>query len=134
MGDEQGRARGRCLCGAVTYAVTGPLRDVINCHCLRCRRFSGHHLSATSADVADVEIDDTEGQLTWFEPVEEAAYGFCGRCGSSLFWRGASSPDRLSICAGTLDPPTGLRTAEAWWVSEAGDYHERPDLPERARE
>ena len=48
--------------------------------------------------------------------------------------RAASTPDRLSICAGTLEPPTGLHTVEAWWVSEASDYHERPDLPERDTE
>ena len=29
------------------------------------------------------------------------------------------------MAAGTLDQPTGLRTTAAWWVSEAGDYHER---------
>lgn len=91
-------------------------------------------MAATSADVADVEITDDEGQLTWFEPVDEAAYAFCGRCGSSLFWAATGSPDRLSICAGTLDPPTGLRTVEAWWVGEASDYFERPDLPERETE
>jgi hypothetical protein len=131
---ERPRATGSCLCGAVAYAVTGELRDVINCHCGRCRRFTGHHMAATSVAVTDIEIEDAEGQLTWFEPVDEAAYGFCGRCGSSLFWQGASTPERLSICAGSIDPPTGLRTTEAWWVSEAGDYHERPALPERARE
>ena len=114
------------------FRVTGELRDVLNCHCVRCRRFTGHHMAATSAEVADVEIDDVEGQLTWFEPVDEAAYGFCRRCGSSLFWQGVSTPDRISICAGTLEPPTGLRTVEAWWVGEASDYHERPAGP-RAR-
>lgn len=31
----------------------------------------------------------------------------------------------VSIAVGTLDQPTGLRTTAAWWVSEAGDYHER---------
>jgi hypothetical protein len=128
------RARGRCLCGEVTYAVAGPLRDVLNCHCHRCRRFTGHHLAATSAAVGDVEIDDAHGLLTWFHPVDEAGYAFCRRCGSSLFWQGRSTPDRLSICAGTLEPPTGLRTVEAWWTGEASDYHERPDLPERTEE
>ena len=127
-------ARGRCLCGAVTYAVTGPLRDVINCHCHRCRRFTGHHMAATSAALDDVEIDDADGLLTWFHPVDGAAYAFCRQCGSSLFWRGSSKPDRLSICAGTLEPPTGLRTVEAWWTSEASDYHDRPELPERLEE
>jgi len=29
---------------------------------------------------------------------------------------------------------SGLRTVEAWWVSEASDYAVRPDVPERATE
>lgn len=131
---EEPRARGRCLCGAVSYDVTGSLRDVLDCHCHRCRRFTGHHLAATSAAVGDVRISDGEGELTWFFPVEEAGYAFCRRCGSSLFWQGSGAPERISICAGTLEPPTGLRTAEAWWVSEASDYHPRPELLERERE
>ena len=41
---------------------------------------------------------------------------------------------RTSICAGALDPPTGLSTEQAWWVSEASDYHTRPHLPEHETE
>ena len=124
---------GRCLCGAVRYAVTGPLRPVIDCHCERCRRFSGHYLAATSAAVPNVTVEDPSRQLTWF-PVPGAEYGFCRTCGGSLFWRGESSPDVLSICAGTLEPPTGLATTEAIWVSHASDYFTRPDLPEHSTE
>jgi hypothetical protein len=40
----------------------------------------------------------------------------------------------MTICAGVLDPPTGLRTVAAWWISEASDYHERPDVREYATE
>lgn len=127
------RAAGRCLCGAVSYVVTGPLRDVLDCHCHRCRRFTGHHMAATSAAVADLAIDDPGQRLTWFHPVAQAGYAFCARCGSSLFWRGEDE-DRWSICAGTLDPPTRLTTSGAWWTSEASDYHPRPDLPEWERE
>jgi hypothetical protein len=127
-------AHGRCLCGGIRYAVRGELRDVINCHCERCRRFSGHHLAATSAAAEDVHVDDADSLLTWFHPVPEAGYAFCSRCGSSLFWRATSDPARLSICAGTLATPTGLRTVEAWWISQASDYHVRPDLPELATE
>ncbi|HGG64526.1 MAG TPA: GFA family protein, partial [Rhodobacteraceae bacterium] len=36
---------GGCLCGAVTYVVNGPLRDVIACHCTQCRKSSGHHVA-----------------------------------------------------------------------------------------
>ena len=131
--DGRPRARGQCLCGQIGFEVHGELRDVIDCHCHRCRRFTGHHMAATSAELADVEIEDVQALLTWYFPVEEAGYAFCGRCGSSLFWSAAGT-DRISICAGTLEPPTGLRTVEAWWVSEASDYAVRPDLPERSTE
>jgi hypothetical protein len=114
--------------------VSGPLRDVINCHCHRCRRFTGHHMAATNARADDVAITDPDAHLRWYDPVPGAGYGFCGRCGSSLFWRSSSAPDRIWICAGTLEPPTGLRTVEAWWTSEASDYHDRLPLPDRATE
>jgi hypothetical protein len=126
---ETGTHVGRCLCGAVTYAVSGPLRPVLDCHCERCRRFTGHHMAATSAQTTDVAIEDPARQLTWF-PVPGAEYGFCRTCGGSLFWRAEGWPGVLSICAGTLEPPTGLRTVQAWWVSQASDYFVRADLPE----
>ncbi len=127
-------ARGRCLCGRISYVVRGGLRDVVNCHCERCRRFTGHHMAATSAARADLSVADPESHLRWFFPVPEAGYAFCALCGSSLFWRSAADDQRWSICAGTLDTPTGLATTEAWWTSQAGDYHVRPDLPERETE
>lgn len=127
------RATGGCLCGGVTYTVTGRLREVTNCYCERCRRFTGHHMAATAAAVADVSIEDPTQLLAW-HPVPGAEYGFCRSCGSSLFWRADVSPAQLSICAGSVEPPTGLTTVEAWWASQASDYFTRPDLPERLTE
>lgn len=126
--------RGSCLCGGVRYVVRGGLRDVIDCHCGRCRQFTGHHMAATSAAVDDLEVTDPDDLLRWYFPVPEAGYAFCSRCGSSLFWQSTAEPARRSICAGTLATPTGLRTTSAWWVSEAGDYYTRPDLEEHATE
>lgn len=112
---------GRCLCGTVTYAVDGEVRDVWNCHCHRCRRFTGHHMAGTRADLSAVTIvGDT---LTWYAPDGSAAYGFCSACGSSMFWRCVERPLYLTICAGTLDQPTGLKTTTAWWTAEHADYH-----------
>jgi hypothetical protein len=91
-------------------------------------------MAATSARLSDVSVEDPDGLLRWFAPVPEASYGFCSRCGSSLFWQSTSDPARRSICAGTLETPTGLRTTKAWWVSQASDYYHRPDLPELATE
>jgi hypothetical protein len=32
---------GSCLCGAVAFEITGPLRSVIACHCHQCRKQTG---------------------------------------------------------------------------------------------
>jgi hypothetical protein len=127
--------RGRCECGAVSYRVHGELRDVVNCHCGRCRRFTGHHMAASGARRRDVVVVDQTDRLRWYAPEPRVEYGFCGACGSSLFWRTHDRPDWISITAGTLDQPCGLRTTAAWWVEEAGDYHRRDaTLHEFARE
>ncbi len=65
----------------------------------------------------------SDATLRWYDPVPTVHYGFCGTCGSTLFWKADEITDRICISAGTLDQPTGLTTAKAWWVSEAGDYH-----------
>lgn len=130
MMDCMNTATGRCLCGAITFRVSGELRSVFNCHCNRCRRFTGHHMAATAADTGDLCVEDDGSNLRWYYPVPEAGYGFCAQCGSSLFWQSPERPDTVSICAGAMDPPTHLRTTQAWWTSEASDYHSRPDLLE----
>ncbi len=108
------------MCGAISYEVTGPLRPVVNCHCDRCRRATGHFMAASAARRADVAI---VGDVTWYDATDEVQYGFCGTCGSTLFWRTSARPDTMSIAAGTLDPPTGLTTVEALFGDRASDYH-----------
>ena len=127
-------AHGRCLCGAIQYTVRGELTDVSDCHCERCRQFTGHYMAATHAELDQLDIADPGSRLTWFFPVPEAGYGFCSGCGSSLFWQSTENPARWSICAGTLATPTGLKTSRAIWISQASDYYDRPELPELATE
>ena len=66
---------------------------------------------------------DTDETLRWYEPAPGVGYGFCGACGSTLFWRADDDPRLISIAAGTLDAPTGLTTTTAWWTGAASDYH-----------
>ncbi len=124
---------GGCACGAVRYEATGPVRDVIDCHCDRCRRVTGHFMAATASRDRDLLVTGP-GSLRWWEAAPGVRYGFCGTCGSTLFWR-ADGTGSTSIAAGTLDPPTGLTTTAAWYVSEASDYHRLdPGLEHRDRE
>lgn len=130
MMDRMNTATGQCLCGTITFRVSGELRDVFNCHCTRCRRFTGHHMAATAAEAGDLIVEDDGSNLRWYYPVPEAGYGFCAQCGSSLFWQSSERPGTVSICAGAIGPPTQVRTTQAWWTNEASDYHTRPDLLE----
>jgi hypothetical protein len=126
-------ATGQCICGAVRFEVNGPLRDVHLCHCTECRRWAGHAWAATEAAFADLDFTEERG-LRWIDSpdsVWDARRGFCGECGSSLFWQVPGS-DRVSLAAGCLEGSTGLRTTEQIWVSSAGDYYELDErIPSR---
>jgi hypothetical protein len=123
---------GRCLCGAVNYTVTGPLRPVVFCHCKMCRRASGHFVAATACTLPQLSIQPTE-QLKWYHSSSEAQRGFCGQCGSNLFWK-PTGGTYVSIWAGTLDDPTGLNGTEHIYVADKGDYYTLDDrLPKSSQ-
>jgi len=124
------RATGGCLCGGVRYEVRGPLRDVIVCHCGRCRRTHGHVAAYASCRPGDLVLLD-DGGLRWYES-DRRAQGFCGTCGSRLFWR-AAGEDEVSVAAGTIDAPTGLATVAQIFTADKGDYYEVSGEGERFR-
>ncbi|MEL6203869.1 MAG: GFA family protein [Pseudomonadota bacterium] len=128
MSGASGEERtGGCLCGAIRYRVTGPMRPVVACHCSQCRRTSGHHVAATSAPRASVEIT---GEPRWYQSSPTARRGFCPVCGSQLFWDGPGV--NLSIFAGTLDDAEGLTLAGHIFCADKGAYYEIADgTPQR---
>lgn len=115
-------ASGSCLCTAVAFEVSGPLRSVVNCHCSQCRKWTGHFVAATAAWKRDLKIHDPLNQLTWFQSSKHAQRGFCKRCGSSLFWQ-SDNLETTTILAGTLDGATELRTEAQIYVGDKGDYY-----------
>jgi hypothetical protein len=117
-----GLGTGGCLCGAVRYELTGPLRDVVLCHCSMCRKTHGHIGAYTAAPTRALRLVQSRG-LKWFASSDFARRGFCGECGASLFWERLGS-DAVSIAAGSLDAPTGLTTALQIHVDGAGDYYD----------
>ena len=120
--------QGGCLCGAVRFTVDGPLRPVVACHCSQCRKATGHHYAATSANRENIEIT---GEVSWYRSSEWARRGFCATCGSNLFWDGPG--ENLSILAGSLDAPTGLALVGHIYCADKGDYYDIADgLPQAA--
>ena len=118
--------KGGCLCGAVRYSIAGPLRDIVACHCSQCRKTSGHYVAATQCRSSDLTIEGST--LTWFKSSGAAERGFCGRCGSNLFWRRFES-EFTSIFAGTIDGDTHLLMTSQLHAESKGDYYRLPDIP-----
>jgi hypothetical protein len=127
MADDSDRStRGSCLCGSVQYTVSGPLRPVWQCHCVRCKKITGNFMAASGAPAANISVDQL-GALTWFRPEDDrnVAYAFCQQCGSSLFWRTVDQDPAIelwSICAGTLDDDAGLGTEAVWFSDQAAAH------------
>lgn len=119
---------GGCLCNSISYRVTGDLRSVVACHCLQCQKTSGNFVAATRANKADLTLLKSS-TLKWFNSSETAKRGFCGDCGSNLFWQSTGS-EFISIFAGTLDQPTGLSLSKHIFVDYKSDYYQlNDDLP-----
>ena len=120
---------GSCLCGNVRFEVTAPLREATACHCVQCRKQSGHYFASANVDKAAIRFISDE-TLTWFQSSPRIRRGFCSRCGSWLFWEPLAQ-DWTSIALGTVDGPTGLQLERHIFVAEKGDYYALADgLPQ----
>jgi hypothetical protein len=113
------------MCGGVRYRVDGPLRGVIACHCVQCRRASGNFVTATACRRSAFTLVNS-ATLKWYVAVPGYRRGFCGGCGSCLFFEEVGG-ERVSISAGSLDEPQGLKTVAHIFASEAGDYYNIDD-------
>jgi hypothetical protein len=116
---------GGCYCGAVRYQASAPLMQVTYCHCSKCRRWHGHVGAYTAVDRDAFRLTEERG-LKWHVVSPTVKRGFCVECGSSLFFDEEGVP-KMSLCAGTLDAPTGIREKAHIYVASKGDYYEIAD-------
>jgi hypothetical protein len=102
---------GRCLCGAVTYAVTGSPAIVAQCHCNACRKLSGTgHTVGAMFLAGGAEL---RGPLREFkyqsDKASEVTKGFCGECGSPIYGKNSNTPEYITFSLGTMDDASDLR-------------------------
>ncbi len=124
--------KGSCLCGSVRFTVSGELAAPDACHCVQCRKQSGHYFASTNVKRDRLEITGEEN-LAWFQSSAKVRRGFCSKCGSFLFW---DPPERdwTSIAMGAFDGPTEVHLERHIFVAEKGDYYEIADgLPQNPR-
>jgi hypothetical protein len=121
---------GRCLCGEVTYEITGEPIAAAVCHCKHCQRQSGGAFSINI--VTQPSQLAVSGELKTYTETGENDDGeyvyrrFCPECGSPIVSE-LAGPGILAVKVGTLDDTSTITpTAEVWctdrqpWVELAG--------------
>ncbi len=116
---------GSCLCGAVTFEVTGDLPGPDGCHCSQCRKWSGHFFASCDVPRSALTVRG-EDSITWFRSSEKVRRGFCSTCGSSLFWDPLQK-DWIGVAMGAFNENSATRLRIHIHVASKGDYYDIAD-------
>jgi hypothetical protein len=125
-------ATGHCLCGAVSYVVTGEPVGTGQCHCKDCQRASGTgHMSLARFKAEDVAMT---GRTASF--ASTAASGnintrhFCPSCGSRLYGQNSAAPGILNLSVGCIDDNDWFRTQRVVYAKDRPSWDVTPtDVP-----
>lgn len=125
---------GKCLCGAVQFALTPKNLNVHVCHCDMCRCWTGGAsmtlgLEGPPGFTAGKDVVTTYKSSDWGERC------FCSKCGTNLF---TNSPDYgyFGVSAGALDKEAHakLQMDEEIFIDKKPHFYsfagERPRLTE----
>ncbi|MEJ0013993.1 MAG: GFA family protein [Bauldia sp.] len=121
---------GRCLCGAVEYAVADEFLYAAYCHCSRCRAATGA-AAKPFAGIAVEKLRITKGEdsLLIYGTREHGDIR-CGRCGAFLF---SAVGERVHVSMGTLVDAPSIRPSEHIFVASKAAWDEiTDDLPQYA--
>ena len=103
--------KGSCLCGSVSYEITGDAGQFWHCHCERCRKATGTgHASNIMMTPDSVKWISGNDLLNYYKVPEAKRFAtvFCSICGS-LMPRVAPDESFALVPAGTLDNDPGVR-------------------------
>ena len=133
-------AHAQCLCGDITLEATLPSKWVAHCHCSLCRRAHGAaFVTWVGMDATRCVISDAKQQLRWYASTPGAERGFCGHCGTMMFFRSERWPGELHIALAHFTTPVDrMPQAHAYWEDHVpwaavdpndGLRRSTPDMP-----
>ena len=93
----QEQIEGRCLCGDVTATAKMARPMMRACHCDMCRQHTSSMFMSLGVDPGSLSF---EGPVKTYRSSEWAERGFCGTCGSTLFYG--------TVADGARHPSAGL--------------------------
>ena len=123
--------KGHCLCGAVRFTISGPLKWTGYCHCESCRRNCSAPVTAFLG-VADGDWAWTGAAPATYSHSDHATRSFCARCGTPMAYATTKLPAETHFYAAALENPEDYRPAQHFFISEALSWlHIEDDLPRK---
>jgi hypothetical protein len=121
---------GKCLCGAVSYAVADEFRYAANCHCSNCRRATGSAFKPFAGIESDkLRVTGGADKIMIFGDKNNHD-AHCGLCGS-LLYSTVRDGAFAHVAMGTLvDDPTIRPTEHIFVGSKATWFTITDDLPQ----
>jgi len=117
--------RGGCLCGAIRFEITGGIRNIIYCHCSRCRKAQGSAFATNGiVESKDFKILSGEKELTGFESSPGQTKYFCRHCGSPMLSKNVTKPEQVRVRLGTIESDIEERPAAHIFVSSKANWED----------
>jgi hypothetical protein len=98
---------GGCQCGAVRYAASAVMNNAHLCHCRMCQKAVGGLFAALVAVPRDA-FAWTRGAPARWRSSANVDRGFCGTCGTPLFYEDVTGA-HISPTIGSLDNPAAFK-------------------------
>lgn len=111
-------AHGQCLCQAVTFTAETVSKHIGACHCTLCRTWSGAPFLGLECG-SELEFD---GPVSVYASSDWAERGFCGNCGTHLFYRLKDS-NKYIMPAGLFDGQADLVFDHQIFIDEKPIYY-----------
>jgi hypothetical protein len=123
------RAKGRCLCGALTYEIDGEIDGIWMCHCSLCQKASGSTgLAIVIVPRAAFRWLTGEDHRVTYALRPSYTITRCKTCGTPL--PAEEDGAKLYLTAGTLDEPLGDGVKGHLFCGSRGAWdHDMPGAP-----
>ena len=119
-----------CLCGKVSYEISGEVGDIVHCHCVTCRKAHGAAFSSVAA-VKDCDfILSGQEWLSSYESSPGKVRYFCSSCGTQIYAK-RERTEHLILRLGSLDTDLASKEKNHIWVSQKANWYSiTNNLPE----
>lgn len=127
--------KGSCLCTGIQFEYSGNLGPITQCHCSQCRKSNGTAFAANcSIDQTYFKLVSGENLIKEYESTRGKFRAFCSDCGSPIYSRRDSLPDKLRIRIGLLNTRINNKPSFHIFVDSKAEWHEICDkIPQYPR-